>query len=164
MFKPRREIPSSKRENPHSVLTIFVMTNSIGKGFAGVMKRHNFSGLKATHGVSLTHRSQGSTGQHQDPGRVFPGKKMAGHMGNSLHTTQNLLLMRVDNMMNLLYIAGAVPGPKGGVVKVTDSFKKAVGKNKKAAKYGVQSLPWPAGTEQMEMPDELVLDLAANKA
>lgn len=125
------------------------------------MKRHNFKGLKASHGVSLTHRSQGSTGQHQDPGRVFPGKKMAGHMGNRLRTTQNLLCLRVDNVLNLLYVQGCVPGPKGGFVKVSDSIKKAVGKNKKAAKYGVQSLPYPAGTADLPMPDEVVLDLSS---
>lgn len=123
------------------------------------MKRHNFKGLKASHGVSLTHRSQGSTGQHQDPGRVFPGKKMAGHMGNRLRTTQNLLLLRVDNVLGLLYVQGCIPGAKGGFVRVSDSIKKAVGRNKKVGKYGVQSLPWPAATADMPMPDELALDV-----
>lgn len=91
-----------------------VSGTSIGKGFAGVMKRHNFGGLRATHGVSVSHRSHGSTGQRQDPGKVFKGKKMAGHMGAERVTVQNLEVVRVDAERNLLLIKGAVPGAEGG--------------------------------------------------
>ncbi len=97
---------------------------SIGKGFAGAMKRHNFAGLRASHGVSVSHRSHGSTGQCQDPGRVFKGKKMAGHMGNAKVTTQNLEVMKTDAETGLILIKGAVPGPKGGWVSVRDACKK----------------------------------------
>lgn len=96
---------------------------SIGKGFAGAMKRHNFGGLRATHGVSISHRSHGSTGQCQDPGKVFKGKKMAGHMGAVRRTTQNLEVARVDIEEGLLLIRGAVPGSKGGWVEVRDAVK-----------------------------------------
>lgn len=99
---------------------------SIGKGFAGAMKRHNFSGLRATHGISLAHRSLGSTGQCQDPGRVFKGKKMAGHMGAARVTTQNLTIVRADVEEGLLLIRGAVPGSEGGWVRITDAVKKAL--------------------------------------
>lgn len=98
---------------------------SIGKGFQGAMKRHNFKGLRATHGVSVSHRSHGSTGQCQDPGKVFKGKKMAGHMGAVRVTTQNLQIMRTDAERGLLMIKGAVPGSKGGWVTIKDSVKKA---------------------------------------
>ena len=91
-----------------------VSGTSIGKGFAGAMKRHNFSGLRATHGVSISHRSHGSTGQCQEPGRVFKGKKMAGHMGAAKVTTQNLQVVKTDSDRGLLMIKGAVPGSKGG--------------------------------------------------
>ncbi|CAK8163242.1 50S ribosomal subunit protein L3 [Candidatus Xenohaliotis californiensis] len=97
---------------------------SIGKGFAGVMKRHNFSGLSASHGVSISHRSHGSTGQCQDPGRVAKGKKMAGHMGNSRVTVQSLHLLNVDLKNGLLVIKGAVPGAKNSYVIVQDAIKK----------------------------------------
>ena len=97
---------------------------SIGKGFAGAMKRHNFSGLRATHGVSVSHRSHGSTGQCQDPGKVFKGKKMAGHMGNVNVTTQNLEVIQTDADRGLILIKGAVPGPKGGWVTIRDAIKK----------------------------------------
>lgn len=96
---------------------------SIGKGFAGAMKRHNFSGLRATHGVSVSHRSHGSTGQCQDPGKVFKGKKMAGHMGNVRRTVQNLEIVCVDAERNLLLIKGAVPGHSGGSVVVRPAIK-----------------------------------------
>jgi large subunit ribosomal protein L3 len=99
---------------------------SIGKGFAGAMKRHNFGGLRATHGVSISHRSHGSTGQCQDPGKVFKGKKMAGHMGAVRRTTQNLEVARVDSDEGLLLIKGAVPGSKGGWVEVRDAVKVAM--------------------------------------
>jgi len=98
---------------------------SIGKGFAGAMKRHNFGGLRATHGVSISHRSHGSTGQCQDPGKVFKGKKMAGHMGAARVTTQNLQVVKTDSERGLLMIKGAVPGSKGGWVTIKDSVKKA---------------------------------------
>ncbi len=96
---------------------------SIGKGFAGAMKRHNFGGLRASHGVSISHRSHGSTGQCQDPGKVFKGKKMAGHMGAQKVTTQNLEVVRTDVERGLILIKGAVPGSKGGWVTVRDAVK-----------------------------------------
>ncbi|RME16719.1 MAG: 50S ribosomal protein L3 [Alphaproteobacteria bacterium] len=97
---------------------------SIGKGFAGAMKRHNFGGLRASHGVSISHRSHGSTGQCQDPGRVFKGKKMAGHMGAARVTTQNLQVVKTDAERGLIMVKGAVPGAKGGWVTVKDAVKK----------------------------------------
>ena len=97
---------------------------SIGKGFAGAMKRHNFGGLRASHGVSISHRSHGSTGQCQDPGRVFKGKKMAGHMGVEKVTTQNLEIVKVDTKRNLIMVKGSVPGSKGGWVTIKDAVKK----------------------------------------
>ncbi|MAW78999.1 MAG: 50S ribosomal protein L3 [Parvularcula sp.] len=106
-----------------------VTGTSIGKGFAGAMKRHNFGGLRATHGVSISHRSHGSTGQCQDPGKVFKGKKMAGHMGASRVTTQNLQVVKTDADRGLLLIKGAVPGPKGGWVLIKDAVKKPTPEN-----------------------------------
>lgn len=97
---------------------------TIGKGFAGAMKRHNFAGLEASHGVSISHRSHGSTGQRQDPGRVFKGKKMAGHMGARQRTQQNLKVVSVDADKGLILIKGSVPGAKGMVVSVADAVKK----------------------------------------
>jgi large subunit ribosomal protein L3 len=97
---------------------------SIGKGFAGAMKRHNFGGLRASHGVSISHRSHGSTGQRQDPGKVFKGKKMAGHMGAVRVTTQNLEVVRTDVDRGLIMVKGAVPGHKGGWVTIKDAVKK----------------------------------------
>jgi large subunit ribosomal protein L3 len=102
---------------------------SIGKGFAGVMKRHNFAGLRASHGVSVSHRSHGSTGQRQDPGKVFKGKKMAGHMGAVRVTTQNLEVVRTDADRGLIMVKGAVPGNKGGWVTIKDAVKKAAPKD-----------------------------------
>ena len=96
---------------------------SIGKGFAGAMKRHNFGGLRATHGVSISHRSHGSTGQCQDPGKVFKGKKMAGHMGAAQVTTQNLDVIKIDSEKNVILVRGAGPGPKGGDVLVRPAVK-----------------------------------------
>lgn len=96
---------------------------TIGKGFAGVIKRHGFGGGRATHGNSLSHRSPGSIGQNQDPGRVFPGKKMAGHMGNVVRTQQNLEVVRVDAERNLLLVRGAVPGPRSADVLVRPAVK-----------------------------------------
>src|SRR6056297_3242086 len=101
-----------------------VAGTSIGKGFAGAMKRHNFGGLRASHGVSISHRSHGSTGQCQDPGKVFKGKKMAGHMGAAKVTTQNLQVVRTDAERGLIMIKGAVPGSKGGWVTIKDAVKK----------------------------------------
>ncbi|MGJ8605449.1 MAG: 50S ribosomal protein L3 [Marivita sp.] len=101
-----------------------VSGTSIGKGFAGAMKRHNFSGLRASHGVSISHRSHGSTGQCQDPGKVFKGKKMAGHMGAVKVTTQNLQVVKTDAERGIIMIKGAVPGSKGGWVTVKDAMKK----------------------------------------
>ncbi len=106
-----------------------------GKGFAGVMKRHNFAGLEATHGVSVSHRSHGSTGQRQDPGRVFKGKKMAGHMGNVRCTVQNLEVIAVDEAKNVICVCGAVPGNKGEYVLIKDAVKRALSSR----------VPYPAG-------------------
>ena len=102
-----------------------IQGETIGKGFAGAMKRWNFGGLRATHGVSVSHRSHGSTGNRQDPGRTFPGKKMAGHYGTEIVTTQNLTVVRVDAERGLILIKGAVPGHDGSYVKVRDAIKKA---------------------------------------
>ncbi len=102
---------------------------TIGKGFAGAMKRHNFGGLRASHGVSVSHRSHGSTGQRQDPGKVFKGKKMAGHMGDVRVTTQNLQVVRTDAARGLIMVKGAVPGSAGGWVMVKDAVKKAAPKD-----------------------------------
>ena len=106
-----------------------VAGTSIGKGFAGAMKRHNFGGLRASHGVSISHRSHGSTGQCQDPGKVFKGKKMAGHMGAARVTTQNLQVVRTDADRGLIMVKGAVPGSKGGWVTVKDAVKKPFPEN-----------------------------------
>ena len=100
-----------------------VKSKTIGKGFAGVMKRYNFSGLRATHGVSVSHRSHGSTGQRQDPGKVFKGKKMAGHMGNKLRTMQNIEIVKSDVENNLLYLKGSIPGSKNAEVLVKKAVK-----------------------------------------
>ncbi|MGI9371907.1 MAG: 50S ribosomal protein L3 [Hyphomicrobiales bacterium] len=97
---------------------------SIGKGFAGAMKRHNFGGLRASHGVSISHRSHGSTGQCQDPGKVFKGKKMAGHMGAARVTAQNLEVVQTDVDRGLILVKGAVPGSKGGWVFLRDAVKR----------------------------------------
>jgi large subunit ribosomal protein L3 len=107
---------------------------SIGKGFAGAMKRHGFGGLRATHGVSISHRSHGSTGQCQDPGKVFKGKKMAGHMGSVRVTTQNIEVVRVDPDRGLVLVKGAVPGSAGGWVELRDAVKG----------HGDADLPSPA--------------------
>jgi len=103
-----------------------VTGTSIGKGFAGAMKRHGFGGLRASHGVSISHRSHGSTGQCQDPGKVFKGKKMAGQMGNKQITTQNIEVVKTDVDRGLVLVKGAVPGSKGGWVLVRDAVKKNV--------------------------------------
>ena len=103
-----------------------VAGTSIGKGFAGAMKRHNFGGLRASHGVSVSHRSHGSTGQCQDPGRVFKGKKMAGHMGAKRVTVQNLEIVATDGERGLIMVRGGLPGSKGGYVFVKDAVKRAL--------------------------------------
>tara|TARA_B100001123_G_scaffold362942_1_gene420398 strand:+ start:26 stop:736 length:711 start_codon:yes stop_codon:yes gene_type:complete len=100
-----------------------IKSKTIGKGFAGAMKRHNFAGLRATHGVSVSHRSHGSTGQRQDPGKVFKGKKMAGHMGDKIRTLQNLEIIKSDVENNLLFIKGSIPGSKNTEVLVKKAIK-----------------------------------------
>lgn len=117
-----------------------VVGNTIGKGFQGVMKRHNFGGLEASHGVSISHRSHGSTGQRQDPGRVFKGKKMAGHMGTNQITTQNLKVISVDVEQGYILLEGAVPGHKESYVLVKDAIKRALPKD----------APFPAAIKQKE--------------
>jgi len=101
-----------------------VTSKTIGKGFAGVMKRHNFSGLRASHGVSVSHRAHGSTGQNQDPGKVFKGKKMAGHMGDKYRTIQNLEVIKADLINNLIFVKGSVPGSKNSIVLIQKNVKK----------------------------------------
>ena len=101
-----------------------ITSKTIGKGFAGVMKRHNFSGLRASHGVSVSHRAHGSTGQNQDPGKVFKGKKMAGHMGDKYRTMQNLEIIRSDLENNLIFVKGSVPGSKNSIVLIQKNSKK----------------------------------------
>ena len=148
--KPQRKIFASLKIKPKKILKEFKVTEdsvlelgsvlkanhfekdqfvdvtgtTIGKGFAGAMKRHNFHGLRASHGVSISHRSHGSTGQNQDPGRVFKGKKMAGHMGVKQVTKQNLKLIDVDQNNNLLIIKGSIPGKKNSIVFIKDAIKK----------------------------------------
>ena len=117
---------------------------SIGKGFAGAMKRHNFGGLRASHGVSISHRSHGSTGQCQDPGKVFKGKKMAGHMGDSRVTIQNLEVVKTDVTRGLLMVKGAVPGAKGGWILLRDAVKRPL----------PDGLPYPAGLLEDAAPAE----------
>ncbi len=119
-------------------------STSKGRGFAGAMKRHNFGGLRATHGVSISHRSHGSTGQCQDPGKVFKGKKMAGHYGNIRVTTQNLEVVQTDTERGLVLVKGAVPGAKGGWVLLQDAVKHAVPEN----------APLPAGLRGGEAKKE----------
>ena len=106
-----------------------VAGHSVGKGFAGVMKRWNFGGLEASHGVSISHRSHGSTGQRQDPGKVFKGKKMAGHLGAVRVTTQNIQVVRTDADRGLIMVKGSVPGSKGGWVTIKDAVKKPLPKD-----------------------------------
>ncbi len=148
--KPQRKLFTSLEVNPKKVIKEFrvdknnnlevgnslkvnhfeknqfvdVTGKSIGKGFAGAMKRHNFAGLRASHGVSISHRSHGSTGQNQDPGRVFKGKKMAGHMGAKKVTKQNLKVIDIDEENSLLIIKGSVPGKKNSILFISDSIKR----------------------------------------
>jgi large subunit ribosomal protein L3 len=125
---------------------------TIGKGFQGGIKRHHFGGLRATHGVSLSHRSLGSTGQRQDPGRTFKGKKMAGHMGQDNVTTLNLTVFRVDPERGLIMLKGAVPGAEGGYVKIRDAVKRAPPKNlpKPGAFRGGAAEPEPTEAAEPE--------------
>ena len=106
-----------------NVKFVDVKSTTIGKGFAGAMKRHNFGGLRATHGVSISHRSHGSTGQRQDPGKVFKGKKMAGHMGNKIRTIQNIEVIKTDLENQLIYLKGSIPGPKNSEVLIKKAVK-----------------------------------------
>lgn len=103
-----------------------VVGTSIGKGFAGAMKRHNFGGMRASHGVSISHRAHGSTGQCQDPGKVFKGKKMAGHLGAERVTTQNLVVVKTDADRGLILVKGSVPGAKGGWIMISDAVKRTL--------------------------------------
>ena len=119
-FKEGNEIGLEIFEN---VKFVDVKSKTIGKGFAGAMKRHNFGGLRATHGVSISHRSHGSTGQRQDPGKVFKGKKMAGHMGDKIRTIQNIEVIKTDKENNLLYLKGSIPGWKNTEVLIRKSVK-----------------------------------------
>ncbi len=129
---------------------------SIGKGFAGGMKRHNFSGLEASHGVSISHRSHGSTGNSQDPGKVFKGKKMAGHMGAERVTVQNLPVVRTDADEGLIFVRGSVPGHDGGWVEISDAVKRAA----------PEELPFPAAIRggASAQTDEPVEDAAVEPA
>ncbi|WP_184150756.1 50S ribosomal protein L3 [Amaricoccus macauensis] len=148
---------------------------SIGKGFAGGMKRHNFGGLRASHGVSVSHRSHGSIGQCQDPGKVFKGKKMAGHMGAVRVTTQNLQVVRTDADRGLIMVKGAVPGSKGGWVIVKDAVKKATPDNvilpaalrseaKKAAEAAAKAAEEAAAAEAAAEAERLAEQAAAEEA
>ena len=141
----------AKLSAAHFVAGQFVdaTAQSIGKGFAGAMKRHNFSGLRATHGVSISHRSHGSTGQCQDPGKVFKGKKMAGHMGAKQVTVQNLEVVKVDEALEVIFVKGAVPGARGSWVQVSDAVKRETPKE----------APHPAGligasAKEQEEPED----------
>jgi large subunit ribosomal protein L3 len=117
---------------------------TIGKGFAGGMKRHGFAGLRASHGVSIKHRSLGSTGHSQDPGKVFKGKKMAGHMGSVNQTIQNLQVVATDSERSLIMVKGALPGAKGGIVLVRDAVKKPL----------PDDVPFPTANPADEAPPE----------
>ena len=126
-------------ETLKDVKFVDVRSKTIGKGFAGVMKRHNFAGLRASHGVSVSHRSHGSTGQNQDPGKVFKGKKMAGHMGAKYRTILNLEIIKSDLENNLLYLKGSIPGSKNSVVflrKSVKTFNRKTSKEKYAQNIG----------------------------
>ncbi|MDD5586578.1 MAG: 50S ribosomal protein L3 [Alphaproteobacteria bacterium] len=128
-----------------------VTSTSIGKGFAGVMKRHNFHGLRASHGVSVSHRSHGSTGHRQDPGRVFKGKKMAGHMGDRRVTTINLRVVAVDAEQDLILVRGAVPGGENATVQIRDAVKRPLPKE----------APMPAGLKDKGGKGEAANEQAA---
>ena len=131
-----------------------VCGTSIGKGFAGVMKRHNFAGLEASHGVSISHRSHGSTGQRQDPGKVFKGKKMAGHMGSERVTVQNLKVAAIDADKGLIMVKGAVPGSENSWDRITDAVKKQAS----------VKLPMPAGLKSIQEPVAVKAEETAENA
>src|SRR5579863_697368 len=131
-----------------------VTGTSIGKGFAGGMKRHNFSGLRATHGVSVSHRSLGSTGQRQDPGKTFKNKKMAGHLGDDRVTTLNLQVVAADAARGVLMLKGSVPGSEGGWVLIRDAVKRAA----------PADLPFPAALRGDEIPEETAPEPTAEEA
>lgn len=131
-----------------------VCSVSVGKGFAGVMKRHNFAGLEASHGVSISHRSHGSTGQRQDPGKVFKGKKMAGHMGDERVTVQNLKVVAIDGAKGLIMVKGGVPGSENVWVRVTDAVKKV----------STVALPTPAGLKKVDEPVAVKAEASADNA
>ena len=142
--------PGAELSAEHFVIGQYVdvVGRTIGKGFAGGMKRWNFRGLEASHGVSVSHRSHGSTGQRQDPGKVFKGKKMAGHLGDEQVTVQNLEVVGTDAERGLLYIRGAVPGSDGSILLVKDAVKRSIPANapqpaglKQAAKEAAKSAP-----------------------
>ncbi len=151
-FEPGVEFGASIFEEGQKV---DVSGTTIGKGFAGVMKRHHFGGGRATHGNSKAHRKPGSIGQNQDPGRVFPGKKMAGHLGDATRVQQNLEVVRVDAARNLLLIRGAVPGAKGMDISIVPSVK--------AAAVEIPDLSAPAPEEVEEVVEEAA-DQAAPEA
>lgn len=149
-----------------------VKSNSKGKGFAGVMKRWGFSGGNASHGSTKHHRKAGSTGQHQDPGRVWPGKKMAGRMGNKPVTVRNLLVARIDTDLNLIYVKGQVPGPKKTFVRITDAEKGVHRVGQRWMRKGwnisnsallpaqIQTLPFPTIDKESacnSLPDQITL-------
>ena len=136
----------SRLRAEHFIVGQFVDVSgtTIGKGFAGGMKRHGYSGLRASHGVSTSHRSLGSTGQNQDPGKVFKGKKMAGHMGSVRQTIQNLKVVATDGERGLIMIKGALPGAKGGFVLVRDAVKRAI----------PDGIPFPTANSAEEAPAE----------
>jgi len=134
-----------------------IQGTSTGKGFAGVMKRHNFRGLEASHGVSVSHRSHGSTGQRQDPGKVFKGKKMAGHMGDVTVTIQNVKVARVDEELGLIAVAGSVPGKRGTYVYLSDAIKISLPSN---AKFPASLIEKKSA--KVEAPNEEVKNEASN--
>jgi len=144
-----------------------VTGTSIGKGFAGVMKRHGFSGLRASHGVSINHRSQGSTGNSQDPGKVFKGKKMAGHMGNVRVTTQNLMVVSTDEERGLIFIKGAVPGSANGWVMISDAVKRPLPEGvpfPAALRSGSDPAPAAETPAEEAAADEVVVEATAEEA
>ena len=136
-IEPKRIIKEERLSSPEDLLEVgsevspkfnvgdkvCVQSKSTGKGFAGAMKRHNFSGMRASHGVSISHRAHGSTGQNQDPGKVFKGKKMAGHMGNKFRSMQNLEIIKKDLENELLFVKGSIPGSKNAEILIKKSVK-----------------------------------------
>jgi len=149
-----------------------VIANSIGKGYAGTMKRWNFHGQSNSHGTSVSHRSAGSTGQHQDPGRVWPGRKMAGRLGGERITQQNLYVARIDNTLNLVFVRGCLPGFDNAHVLIRDAKKKLAqvakqnderGLSEKILPKGVVDLPFPAGTQELAKSLPPVVEALSNR-